>query len=36
MPDHVPHIDGDAGRAQANAFAIGYIQPLIQLVNRAG
>jgi mannonate dehydratase len=33
MPDHAPQIDGDAGRAQAFAFAFGYIQALIQLVN---
>jgi mannonate dehydratase len=32
MPDHVPHIEGDAGGAQAFAFAFGYIQALIQLV----
>jgi mannonate dehydratase len=34
MPDHVPHIDGDTGGAQAFAFAFGYIQALIQLVDR--
>jgi mannonate dehydratase len=34
MPDHVPHIDGDPGGAQAFAFAFGYIQALIQMVNR--
>ncbi|HEY7152603.1 MAG TPA: mannonate dehydratase [Gemmataceae bacterium] len=33
MPDHVPRIDGDAGGAQAFAFAFGYIQALIQVVN---
>jgi mannonate dehydratase len=33
MPDHVPHIDGDARGAQAFAFAVGYIQALIQMVN---
>jgi mannonate dehydratase len=32
MPDHAPQIDGDGGRAQAYAFAFGYIQALIQLV----
>jgi mannonate dehydratase len=32
MPDHVPHIDGDARGAQAFAYAFGYIQALIQLV----
>jgi mannonate dehydratase len=34
MPDHVPQIEGDTGRAQAFAFAFGYIQALIQTVNR--
>jgi mannonate dehydratase len=34
MPDHVPHIEGDAGGARAFAFAFGYIQALIQVVNR--
>jgi mannonate dehydratase len=33
MPDHVPVIAGDAGGAQAFAFAFGYIQALLQLVN---
>jgi mannonate dehydratase len=33
MPDHAPQIDGDMGEAQAIAFAFGYIQALIQLVN---
>jgi mannonate dehydratase len=33
MPDHVPQIAGDAGQAQAFAFAFGYIQALIQVVN---
>jgi mannonate dehydratase len=33
MPDHVPHIDGDRGGTQAFAFAFGYNQALIQLVN---
>jgi mannonate dehydratase len=33
MPDHVPQIEGDAGRAQAFAYAFGYIQGLIQVVN---
>jgi mannonate dehydratase len=36
MPDHAPQIDGDTGRAQAFAFAFGYIQALIQLVNSEG
>jgi mannonate dehydratase len=34
MPDHVPDIAGDTGGAQAFAFAFGYIQALIQQVNR--
>jgi mannonate dehydratase len=34
MPDHVPRIEGDTGGAQAFAFAFGYIQALIQMVNR--
>jgi mannonate dehydratase len=33
MPDHVPHIDGDTGSAQAFAYAFGYIQGLLQVVN---
>jgi mannonate dehydratase len=33
MPDHAPQIEGDAGGAQAFAFAFGCIQALIQLVN---
>jgi mannonate dehydratase len=33
MPDHVPQIEGDSNQAQAFAFAFGYIQALIQLVN---
>ena len=33
MPDHVPVIDGDAGSKQAFAYAFGYIQALIQMVN---
>jgi mannonate dehydratase len=36
MPDHVPHIEGDQRGAQAFAFAFGYIQALIQMVNREG
>jgi mannonate dehydratase len=32
MPDHAPQIEGDTGRAQAFAFAFGYIQALLQLV----
>jgi mannonate dehydratase len=34
MPDHVPHIEGDAGERQAFAYAFGYIQALIQLVRQ--
>jgi mannonate dehydratase len=34
MPDHVPHIDGDAGGRQAFAYCFGYIQALIQMVNQ--
>jgi mannonate dehydratase len=34
MPDHVPQIEGDKDRAVAFAFAFGYIQALIQTVNR--
>ena len=34
MPDHVPHVDGDAGGAQAFAFAFGYIQALIEAVQK--
>ena len=36
MPDHVPHIDGDAGGKQAFAYAYGYIRALIQMVNQEG
>ncbi len=36
MPDHVPRIPGDEGSRQAFAFAFGYIQALIQLVNSEG
>jgi mannonate dehydratase len=36
MPDHAPRIEGDAGGGQAFAFAFGYIQALIQMVNREG
>jgi mannonate dehydratase len=32
MPDHVPRIEGDNGGRQAFAFALGYIQALLQLV----
>jgi mannonate dehydratase len=32
MPDHAPQIEGDERRAQAFAFAFGYIQALIQMV----
>jgi mannonate dehydratase len=33
MPDHAPQIDGDTNKAQAFAFAFGYIQALIQMVS---
>ena len=36
MPDHVPHIEGDAGGRQAFAFAFGYIQALLQIVRLEG
>ena len=36
MPDHVPLIEGDTGGAQAFAFCYGYIQALLQLLNREG
>src|SRR5438552_16778207 len=36
MPDHVPQMEGDPGQAQAFAFAFGYIQALVQLVNGGG
>jgi len=36
MPDHVPRIEGDVGSRQAFAYAFGYIQALIQLVNSEG
>jgi mannonate dehydratase len=36
MPDHVPEIEGDARGAQAFAFAFGYIQALIQMVQSEG
>jgi mannonate dehydratase len=33
MPDHAPEIEGDANKAQAFAYAFGYIQALLQVVN---
>jgi mannonate dehydratase len=36
MPDHVPAIEGDAAGARAFAFAFGYIQALLQVVNGEG
>jgi mannonate dehydratase len=35
MPDHVPGIEGDAGGALAFAFCYGYIQALLQMLDRA-
>lgn len=34
MPDHVPRIEGDPGGKQAFAYAFGYINALIQMVNQ--
>jgi mannonate dehydratase len=34
MPDHVPRIKGDQGGLQAFAYAFGYINALIQMVNQ--
>jgi mannonate dehydratase len=34
MPDHVPKIEGDGGGHQAFAYAFGYINALIQMVNQ--
>jgi mannonate dehydratase len=34
MPDHVPRIPGDTGGNQAFAYAFGYINALIQMVNQ--
>ncbi len=36
MPDHVPGIEGDAGGERAFAFAFGYIQALLRVVNGEG
>jgi len=36
MPDHVPHIVGDADGKQAFAYAFGYIRALIQMVGGQG
>lgn len=36
MPDHVPHIEGDAGGRQAFAFSFGYIQGLLQVLRMEG
>ena len=33
MPDHVPRIEGDAEGKQAFAYAFGYMQALMQMVN---
>ncbi len=32
MPDHVPHIEGDAGGDRAFSYCFGYIQALLQAV----
>lgn len=32
MPDHVPHIEGDAGGRQAFAYCFGYMRALMQMV----
>ncbi len=34
MPDHVPHVDGDAGGMQAFSFAFGYIRAMLQDLER--
>jgi mannonate dehydratase len=36
MPDHVPHIEGDAGGRQAFAFSFGYVQALLQILRMEG
>ncbi len=36
MPDHVPRIEGDPGGRQAFAYALGYIQALLQMVSQEG
>jgi mannonate dehydratase len=33
MPDHVPAIEGDVRRRQAYAYALGYMQALVRMVN---
>jgi len=35
MPDHVPTIEGDTGRLQAFSYSFGYIQALIQAIDRS-
>jgi mannonate dehydratase len=35
MPDHVPTVEGDTEKLQAYSFAFGYIQAMIQAVERA-
>lgn len=35
MPDHVPTIEGDEGRHRAFAYAFGYIQALLKVVESA-
>jgi len=36
MPDHVPHIEGDAKGYMAFAYCYGYIRALMQVVEREG
>ena len=36
MPDHVPHVEGDAGQVQGFAFAFGYIKALSAAVAAEG
>jgi len=36
MPDHVPHVEGDARGAKGFSFCFGYIQALIQMLKMEG
>ena len=36
MPDHVPEAANDPGGLQSFAYSYGYIQALIQAVNKMG